>query len=279
MSTQPSGLRIENLALVKGGTSLSLEVSPGQAVAIVGSAGSGKTALLRVLAGQLRPALGSFSANSDLRLLDERQIPKRGRIDSLARLKGGASAASRASEALTTCGLWDARANSVSDASPGQLAAMCLLPAFCEHQQIVMIDLLADLVDLKTRHNVLSGLQKRRHEEGTIHLIATNQPDIVEQCDGVVVMKDSSFRASSSIEALRARTVPGEVIIETTRSHAIRSMIEPFAIKVTEIPEGLRVETFEGQELAQKLLIEGYGDVHCTLIRRPSLADVLITLL
>ena len=57
MSTPPSGLRIENLALVKGGTSLSLEVLPGQAVAIVGTAGSGKTALLRVLAGQLRPAV------------------------------------------------------------------------------------------------------------------------------------------------------------------------------------------------------------------------------
>ncbi len=279
MSTAPSGLRIENLALVKGGTSLSLEVLPGQAVAIVGTAGSGKTALLRVLAGQLRPALGSFSAGSACRLLDERQIPKRGRMDSLARLKGGASSASRASEALTICGLWEARANAVSDASPGQLAAMCLLPSLCEMDHIVMIDMLADLIDPKTRRDVLAGLEKRRREEGTIHLIATNQIDVIEQCDGVVVMKDSSFRASSSLEALRGRTVPGEVIIETTRSHAIRSMIEPFAIKVTELPEGLKVETFEGQELAQKLLIAGYGDVRCTLVKRPSLADVLATLL
>ena len=279
MSTAPSGLRIENLALVKGGTSLSLEVMPGQAVAIVGTAGSGKTALLRVLAGQLRPAIGSFSAGSDCRLLDERQIPKRGRIDSLARLKGGASAASRTSQALTTCGLWDVRANSVSDASPGQLAAMCLLPALCEHSQIVMIDMLIDLIDLKTRQDVLTALESRRREQGVIHLITTNQVDIIEKCDGVVVMKDSNFRASSSVEALRARTVPGEVVIETTRSHAIRSMIEPFAIKVTEIPEGLKVETFDGQELAQKLLIAGYGDVRCTLVRRPALTDVLASLL
>ena len=279
MSASPSGLRIENLALVKGGTSLSLEVQPGQAVAIAGTAGSGKTALLRVLAGQLRPALGSFSPAAGCRLLDERQIPKRGRIDSLARLKGGASVASRASEALTTCGLWDVRASSVSDASPGQLAAMCLLPSLCETNEIVMIDMLADLVDLKTRRDILNGLAKRRREEGTIHLFSTNQIDIIEQCDGVVVMKDSNFRASSSIEALRARTIPGEVIIETTRSHAIRSMIEPFAIKVTEVSEGLKVETFEGQELAQKLLIAGYGDVRCTLVRRPSLSDVLATLL
>jgi ABC-type multidrug transport system ATPase subunit len=144
---------------------------------------------------------------------------------------------------------------------------------------IVMIDMLTDLIDPKTRRDVLAGLERRRREEGTIHLITTNQIDVIEQCDGVVVMKDSSFRASSTLEALRARTVPGEVIIETTRSHAIRSMIEPFAIKVTEIPEGLKVETFEGQELAQKLLIAGYGDVRCTLVKRPSLADVLVTLL
>ena len=274
-----SGLRIENLALIKGGTSLSLEVMPGQVVAVAGTAGSGKTALLRVLAGQLRPALGSFSAANGCRLLDERLIPKRGRIDALARLKGGPAAASRSSEALTACGLWDARATSVTDASPGQLAAMCLLPAFCESDQVVMIDMLIDLIDPKTRRDVLAGLAARRRDEGTIHIIATNQIDIMEQCDGVVVMKDSNFRASSSVEALRARTVPGEVLIETTRSHAIRSMVEPFAIKVTELPDGLRVETFEGQELAQKLMIAGYGDVRCTLIRRPSLSDVLASLL
>jgi ABC-type multidrug transport system ATPase subunit len=279
MSSAASGLRIENLALVKGGTSLSLEVMPGQAIAVVGTAGSGKTALLRVLASQLRPALGSFSPNTNIRLLDERQIPKRGRLDSLARMKGGASVASRASEALTICGLWEDRAASVADASPGQLAAMCLLPAFCEDSPVVMIDMLIDLIDPKTRRDVLAGLSKNRREQGVIHLISTNQVDIIEQCDGVVVMKDSSFRASSSIEALRSRTVPGEVIIETTRSHAIRSMVEPFAIKVTETAEGLRVETFEGQEMAQKLMIAGYGDVRCTLIRRPSLGDVLASLL
>lgn len=279
MSSAPPGLRIENLALIKGGTSLSLEVMPGQCIAIVGTAGAGKTALLRVLAEQLRPALGSFSASSTCRLLDERQIPKRGRIDSLARLKGGAAAASRASEALQTCGLWDVRANSVSDATPGQLAAMCLLPAICELDQILLIDMLIDLIDPKTRRDVMEALKRRRNDEGTIQLIATNQLDIIEQCDGVIVMKESSFRASSSVEALRSRTVPGEVVIETKRSHAIRSMVEPFAIKVTEIPEGLVVETFEGQELAQKLLVHGYGDVKCTLVRRPSLSDVLSSLL
>lgn len=271
---EKSGLRLENLSLKKGGTSLSLNVPSGQSIAVVGAAGAGKTLLLRTIAGLVRPTLGSLNAEGTVHLADERLIPKRGRIDSLARQKGVRSA-SESTNALVAAGLWEARAVSITDASPGQLAAACLLPSLSLDFGVVLVDMLLDLLDVNTTERCLLELKRRRMQSGAVHLIATNDVSIVEQCDGVIVMKDCDFRASSSVDALLERTIPSELTVETTRAHAIRAMIEPFTIKASETPKGLHIEAFGGQEVAQRLLLQGYGDVKCVWIKKPSLAEIL----
>jgi len=61
-------IRIKNLSLVRGErrlfSGLDLVVSAGQAVALTGRNGAGKTSLLRAVAGLLRPAQGTISFHS-----------------------------------------------------------------------------------------------------------------------------------------------------------------------------------------------------------------------
>src|SRR5687768_3354746 len=57
-----SALSVEQLSISRGDRvlfeNLSLKVSPGEAVALVGANGAGKTSLLRCVAGFIRPAAG-----------------------------------------------------------------------------------------------------------------------------------------------------------------------------------------------------------------------------
>jgi heme exporter protein A len=58
-------IRIKNLSLVRGErrlfSGLDLEIQAGQAIALTGRNGAGKTSLLRAVAGLLRPAAGTIS--------------------------------------------------------------------------------------------------------------------------------------------------------------------------------------------------------------------------
>ena len=51
---------------------LSLELAPGQAVQVAGANGIGKSSLIRILAGLLRPYAGSVASTGTIGLIDER---------------------------------------------------------------------------------------------------------------------------------------------------------------------------------------------------------------
>lgn len=66
-------MRVEGLAIRRGErllfSGLDLVVSPGEAVALTGRNGAGKTSLLRAIAGLLRPEAGRVSYDGELHLI------------------------------------------------------------------------------------------------------------------------------------------------------------------------------------------------------------------
>lgn len=98
MGARQHVLRFDRVGCVRGGRALfagvSFDLSPGQALHIVGPNGIGKSSLLRLAAGLLEPAAGTIIRDAALALADERPAldPSRTLIDALdywAAIDGG----------------------------------------------------------------------------------------------------------------------------------------------------------------------------------------------
>ena len=73
---EPARLLATDLACRRGERllfrGLSFELNAGEALQVVGPNGTGKSSLIRILAGLLRPAAGTVEKNRQTALLDER---------------------------------------------------------------------------------------------------------------------------------------------------------------------------------------------------------------
>jgi len=102
-----SGLTVETLAIRRGERllfdGLSFTAAPGEAVALVGRNGAGKTSLLRAVAGLLRPAAGTvrFTGVEDADEARARDLHLIGHMDGL---KGGRTAREELAFAAGWCG-------------------------------------------------------------------------------------------------------------------------------------------------------------------------------
>ena len=102
-----SGLSVETLAIRRGERllfdGLSFTASPGEAVALVGRNGAGKTSLLRAVAGLLRPAAGTVrvAGVEDAAEARAKDLHLIGHMDGL---KGGRTAREELTFAVGWCG-------------------------------------------------------------------------------------------------------------------------------------------------------------------------------
>jgi heme exporter protein A len=95
---EPARLSATDLACRRGDRllfrGLSFELGEGEALQVVGPNGTGKSSLLRILAGLLRPWAGTVERNRQAALLDERlaldgHLPLHGAFDFWRRIDGG----------------------------------------------------------------------------------------------------------------------------------------------------------------------------------------------
>jgi heme exporter protein A len=118
-------LRFEQVACSRGGRllfdQLDLAIAAGEAVLVTGANGVGKSSLIRLAAGLLRPAEGRVrsapAALADEHLALDRELPLRAALAGWARLDGGAT---RLDDALVALGLAPLAAVPVRLLSTGQ---------------------------------------------------------------------------------------------------------------------------------------------------------------
>lgn len=273
MIVQPA-IRLEHFSLTAGSNNLTLSLDAGQILGVYGRSGSGKTRFLKVLAGKEKPAGGSVFMEPKRILCDTSLLPSRGKVHTLAKSDNP----QRTSEALSILGLWEVRNSTFDRLSSSQAAAACLLPTLTQNVEVVMIDGLVDALDPIVTKSYWAAIQQLRLR-GLIVIVASHRLDFAQKCDALVVLKQGRFEYTGSVEYLENRLEPVQMTVETKNATALKNMIEPFCVRIEETEIGLRLSTFEGQSVAQKLLLNGYGDVRYLYSELPKLENLLEALL
>ncbi len=187
---------------------IDLEVTPGEAVAVVGASGSGKSTLLAILAGLDTPSEGSVAlAGQDIFSLDEDQRAElRGRVvgfvfQSFQLLPGwtalenvmlplelgdDAEARPRAAEALARVGLAERLHHYPKHLSGGEQQRVALARAFVVRPKLLLADEPTGSLDAESGAEVIRLLFEMNREYGTTLIMVTHDESLAARCGRIV---------------------------------------------------------------------------------------------
>ena len=219
-SLSPTGLRFENIDKRYGGLfalrRVSLEIAPGECVALAGRNGSGKTTLLRIAARIVRPTAGKLSfpgaisesaANGrpgyvahTTMVYDE--LTAEENLVLFAKLQNVPQPAARAEELLREVGLYERRASPVRTFSRGMRQRIAIARALIHRPSVLLFDEPATGLDplgiswlaktLGEVHHAGCTVVMSLHGESEISALATR----AIQLDAGSVVADSNSGAS-----------------------------------------------------------------------------------
>ena len=176
---------------------VSLGVRAGEAVGLIGPNASGKTTLLRVVAGVTRPDLGSVSvAGRTLSLLElgsgfHADLTGRENLRVLGRLMGvpAGRLGSHVDEAVEFAAMEEAVDHRLKTYSTGMVARLGLAMALVAPAELLLIDEVLAVGDEEFRRRAIARLAERTRE-GLAVLFVSHDLQLVEQVCGRVLRLD-----------------------------------------------------------------------------------------
>lgn len=202
---------------------LSLQISPGERVAVVGPNGAGKSSLLRVITGLL-PAKGRVQlAGRDLHHLPPRErarllsvvpqdiandTPYRahdfvllGRTAALPRFGGPSPEDLQAvEEAMTLTETWGLRYRALPEMSGGERQRLALAMALASRPQILLLDEPTSHLDLRNRAEIMRLLTKLNREQQTTILMVVHDLTLASQYfDRIILLNQGRKIADGSV--------------------------------------------------------------------------------
>lgn len=264
---------LDGFGLLPQGPTLSYALAPGQSLCLVGPGGSGKSRFIRTLQGRERCGQGRVDLLDRWIEANKDGFSRRATPTTVSRKFSGQKAGD-ASHAISALGLWEERATQIDDLSPTQQTACEMLGLLAGTDPIVFIDGHLEQLDPWARDSALAALREKLHRGGAA-VVATNRLELCSEFDVVVVMKESRVAFAGTTEELLREGEETELVVESRSQPGVRALVEPFSISVRQTPEGLVMRAREGQAIAAKLLVEGYGDVKTVVTRPPTIVDAV----
>jgi len=267
-------LVLQEVALAKSGAALSMLLEPGHTLCVVGPAASGKSRLLRAIAGTEDSDRGVIERPDHVAVPEP--CNRRVRPQDLSHRRG-ANKALLATEVLSHLGLWDARQRVISELADPQIAACDLVETFMSGAGLIVLDQHFDRLDPWVRVEALA-LLRDRCAHGAIGVVATNQLEMVSHFDFLVALKGGQPVHAGSVADLAKSRGQRSLIVESERSMGVRALVDPLLVGVAKTETGYKLTPGPGQEHAARLLREGYGDVRFVVSDDKSLAEIILSL-
>jgi putative ABC transport system ATP-binding protein len=193
---------------------VSLEVHPGELVAVVGPSGSGKTTLLAIAGALLRPTRGTVVLRGiDITTLSEREMAKvrlrhigfvlqssnlmpyltaRDQLLLIAELNGRRDKAAyhRADELLTRLGLGHRLRHYPESLSGGERQRVAIGRALMNDPHVILADEPTANLDYQRGHEVVTMLAHEVTERGKAAIMVTHDERMLDLCNRVVRISD-----------------------------------------------------------------------------------------
>lgn len=265
----------DGFSLRAQGATLSLSLLAGHAMALVGPAASGKTRLLCAVLGAEKPAQGLVQTKGSVAIAGLEGTLRRSTPESTAKRYAPGKSADVVARALHELMLWEVRETPLNSLSPSQIAACELIPVLCSGAQLLLVDGQLDRLDPWTNRSARLALRSR-FDQGAAGIVVTNQPDRTYEV--LCVLVDHTVRFAGSPEQLLKQTAPTSVTVASENQPGVRALVAPFRVSVRTSEQGTVYQADEGQQLAARLLLEGYGDVEFVLVSQPTLEEALLSL-
>jgi putative ABC transport system ATP-binding protein len=206
---------------------VSLDISEGEFVAIMGTSGSGKSTTMNIIGCLDRPTRGSYILDGQ----DVSQLSKDERADircrkigfvfqgfnllartsalenvELPMLYAGVSNAlreQRAMESLAAVGLAGREQNHPNQLSGGQQQRVAVARALVNHPALILADEPTGNLDSRTSIEVMEIFQRLNRERRITLVLVTHESNIAEYADRVIVFQDGRIKKDYRVESPR----------------------------------------------------------------------------
>ncbi|MBI4657104.1 MAG: ABC transporter permease [Elusimicrobia bacterium] len=205
---------------VKALRDVSLEINPGEFIAVMGPSGSGKSTLMHIIGFLDRPDSGEyFFSDSAVHNLKENQLAairskmtgfifqsfhllaKTNALNNvmLPMVYAGASdgGKDRALECMKLVGLSDRAKHKPNELSGGQQQRVAIARALINEPLIILADEPSGNLDAASREEV-TALLKNLHSRGLTIIIVTHDPELGKTADRIILMKDGRVASDQS---------------------------------------------------------------------------------
>ena len=180
---------------------VSVSVSAGEKVAIVGRSGAGKSTLLNILGGLERPTSGAVTRPGNIgfvfqqyHLMPELTVLENVMLPTMAAAHRGGARAARARGLLENVGLGARLGHLPSELSGGEMQRVALARALVTEPELVLADEPTGNLDAMTGAEILRMLQDLSAGSAVSLVMVTHSPEAAAICDRILTLEDGVLR-------------------------------------------------------------------------------------